>query len=302
LKQDEGEIVERVDIWYLADSVGGKKMAKTIQDLGLACTLVEGRDFSSCEIIAGNINIFIIDITALRPEQVFRLINDDSRLKEFLKFVIFNKKDIKSALKAGLNLLHVEILGRPLNKREFILLLEKSMVVERYREMMKYISRDAEERIETFESLMSINRRDFLVTEKEKEAFERIIHHEKHLMDEQKRLNSAIRDFTDLRRREMFDMKDRIRAEEILSELRRKELMDAKNVIRAQESLIDFSAHELHEANRIIEAREKVEELSRTEAITLHQKLQRELDRSAKLAQEVRRLRQELKDRKTGKK
>ncbi|TAL36112.1 MAG: hypothetical protein EPN93_08990 [Spirochaetes bacterium] len=294
--------MERVDIWFLSDNDRGRKMGKSIRELGLSCTLVEGTDFSACEIISGTINIFIVDIGGLTPEKVIASIQADTRLRNFLKFLVFGRQEIKTAIKASMNLLHVEILGRPLNKREFILLLEKSIVVERYREMMKYISRDAEERIETFESLMSINRREFLVTGREKEAFERILHHEKHLMQEQNQLNGAIRNFTDLRRREMFDMKDRIRAEEVLTELRRKELLDANSVIRAQESLIDFSAQELHQANRIIEAREKVEALSREEAIELHKKLRREMAKSEKLTEEVHRLRRQLKDRTSGKK
>jgi hypothetical protein len=89
-------------------------------------------------------------------------------------------------------------------------------------------------------------------------------------------------------------MKDRIKAEEMLTDLRRKELMDANSVIKAQESLIDFSSLELHEANKIIDAKERVEELGRLEAIGLHQELLTEKEKNQKLAEELQQLRGEV--------
>ncbi len=286
--------MEQVDIWYLADTAIGKKLAQSIKDLGLRLTLVTRSDFSQCDISPNTINIFIIDVTEKQLPDILSLVRDDGRIQAFLKFVILKKSQVKQALNASMNMLHVEFITRPVNKREFILLLEKSMVVERYREIMKYISRDAQDRIEAFESLMNINRRDLFESEKEKEAFERILQYEKHLMAEQSKLNRAIQEFTYLRQREIFHMKDRIKAEEMLSDLRRKELLDANSVIHAQESLIDFSSRELHDANRIISAAEKVAELARLEAIKLHEELDRERDINKKLAAELKRLKDEL--------
>ena len=286
--------MERVEIWYLTDNKNGKVIAQSIKDLGINLCLIGGMSFRGCEISANVINLFIIDVLEQPLAEIMSIVREDQRIQGSLKFVVLKKSQIRQALDGSMNMLHVEFVSRPVNKREFILLLEKSMVVERYREIMKYISRQAEDRIETFESLMTINRKDFFESEEEKEAFEKILEYEKHLMEEQNKLNRAIREFTFMRQRDIFDMKDRIKAEEMLTELRRKELMDANSVIKAQESLIDFSSLELHEANKIIDAKERVEELGRLEAIGLHQELQTEKEKNQKLAEEIALLRGEM--------
>jgi hypothetical protein len=286
--------MERVEIWYLTDNKNGKVIAQSIKDLGINLCLIGGMSFRGCEISANVINLFIIDVLEQPLAEIMSIVREDQRIQGSLKFVVLKKSQIRQALDGSMNMLHVEFVSRPVNKREFILLLEKSMVVERYREIMKYISRQAEDRIETFESLMTINRKDFFESEEEKEAFEKILEYEKHLMEEQNKLNRAIREFTFMRQRDIFDMKDRIKAEEMLTELRRKELMDANSVIKAQESLIDFSSLELHEANKIIDAKERVEELGRLEAIGLHQELLTEKEKNQKLAEELQQLRGEV--------
>ncbi len=287
--------MERVVIWYLTDSKAGEALSQSIRYLGLSMNLLTGGSFAKAEIPGGNLNIFIIDLVERDLPGIMSVVRDDQRLQGFLKFVILKKGLVKEALTLAANMLQVEFISRPVDKREFILLLEKSILVERYREMMHSVSRDVEDRIETFESLMSINRKDIFVTDKERDAFQRIIQHEKHLVSEQSRLNRAIREFTSLRQMEIFNMTDRIKAEEMLADLRRSELMDANSVIKAQESLIDFSSRELHEANRIINAAESVVELGRQEAISLREELADTIKRNKELTEEVGRLKEEIK-------
>jgi hypothetical protein len=104
----------------------------------------------------------------------------------------------------------------------------------------------------------------------------------------------AVREFTLMRQKEMFDIKNRIKAEEMLADLRRIEMMDAQSIIKAQEAVIDFSSRELKEAGRIIDANEKVRELSRAEAIDLHEQIRAERDKNFTLQEEVERLKAEL--------
>lgn len=286
--------MELIKIWYMTDSKEGAKIARSIGDLGLSVRLVSRRGFKKEEILPSAINIFVLDLINAPLPAILAIARDDPRLQGSLKFIILKKRQIRQAVGISANLLHIEFISRPINRREFILLLEKSIIVERYHEIMRFISREAEERIEAFESLLTINRRDFFETEKEKEAFEKILNYEKHLMEEQSRLNAAIRDFTYMRQKELFDMKDRIKAEEMLGELRRKELMDANEVIRAQEALIDFSSSRLHDAHEIISASERAAELGRIEAIKLHEELKAARERNKQMADEIVALKGEL--------
>ena len=287
--------MEQVTIWYLHDSDKSKGIIDAIKNMGLMVNSIEGYDLHGANIVEHEINLVIIDIYKDSPEKILKAMSSDLRVHSYLKFVLMPRKEIKTASKISYNLLHVEFISRPVFIREFLLLLEKSVIVERYREIMKFISKEAETRIETYEGLMDINRKNIFESEKEKQAFEKILIYEKNLMREQARLNRAIKDFTLMRQSEFFDMKNRIKAEEMLADLRRKELIDAKDVIVAQESVIDFSAIELKDAHEILHAAENAAELARMEAIDLHKKLEKEKLLNEKLKHENKDLKDQIK-------
>ncbi len=288
--------MKSVNIWFLTDNADGTKLAGAIRDLGLTVHLVKGAGFGRANIIHDDMNLFIVDLKKKKLPGIIANLREDERLNSFLKFVILPKREIRKAVNISLNLMHIEFISRPVNSREFILLLEKSVVVEKYKEMMKLVSWDSETRIGAFESLMEISRKDIFESEKEKEAFEKILDYEKHLMAEQARLNNAIKEFTLLRQKDLFDLKNRVKAEEMLVDLRRAEMMDARRVIEAQEAVIDFSAQKIDEAGKIIDAAERVQELSRKEALDLHDQLRKEKERNVELVKEVERLRKEIRE------
>ena len=288
--------MEKLTIWYLKDNDAGTDIVDAITGLGLKVNIASGYKLTHANIVEEQINIFIYDILAADPKLVVKEIMKDERLVSFLKFMIVKKNQVKEISKLNYNMLHLEFLNRPVDKREFLLLLEKSIIVERYREIMKFISKEAESRIEAYEGLMDINRKNVFEYEKEKEAFEKILDFEKNLIQQQTNLSTAIRDFTLLRQMNLYDMRDRIKAEEMLAELRRKELMDAKDVIKAQESVIDYAAKEVDTAKKIIDAREKVEELSRSELMELHKEIARQKILNKQLAEQVDRLLADVKN------
>ncbi len=290
--------MDKVTVWYLRDNESGIKLVNAITGLGLTVNLITGYKLHNANIVEDEINIFIFDIIKTEPEQIIKEMTKDERLQSYLKFLMVKKSMVKEITKLNYNLMHLELLNRPVDMREFLLLLEKSIIVERYREIMKFISREAESRIEAYEGLMDINRKNVFESEKEKEAFEKILDFEKNLIQQQTNLSTTIRDFTLLRQMNLFDMRDRIKAEEMLADLRRKELMDARDVITAQESVINYSAKELDDAKKIIDAQEKVEELSRSELINLHKEITRQKELNRQLAEQVDRLLADVKDHK----
>jgi len=279
--------MERADIWYCTDNDKGKEIYETLKLLGLNIVLVEDKNFSSCNILPSQVNIFIIDLITVEFSEILSMLRKDERLHKFIKYLILFKKQIRKASQLSIDVMHLEILSRPIKKREFSLLLEKSIVVERYKEMLNLFSLEATERIEEYTNLLDINRKESFFDEKEKNIFSKIINFEKHILKEQKELNMAIANFTRLRQQELFDLKKRIDAEEMLSELRRQELMDAKNVIAAQSAVIDYSSKELQNAEEIIHATEAVQELSRLEAIKLHEELEKEKQKNEELQKKI---------------
>ena len=286
--------MQGVNIWYLTNYKEGEVLAHAIKVLGPNLMLVVKKDFKHEDIYVDDINVFVINLRDMPISEIISIVREDQRLDGFMKFVILNKKDIIKAVNLSFDILHVEFMSKPIRKDEFLLLLEKTIVVERYRAIMKQISGELEMRIETYENMMDIHRKDILVSEEELEAFNKILKYEKRLVQEQSRLNKAIVKFNFLRRKEMFDLQNRIGAEEMIEGLRRKELLDAKCVIQAQESVIDFSTKKLIEANQVIDANEKVVELGRKEAIRLHEEVSKGTKRNNHLSEENKSLRKEI--------
>ena len=286
--------MEQVSICYLTDNEDGKKTAVSIRELGLNLKLIQDNNLKSVNISSNVINIFIIDCKKLELSKIMALFRDEQRLHEYLTFIILYKRQVRKALNLSHNLLHVEFISRPVNNREFMLLIEKSVIVERYREVMSFISKDFEVKIEACENLMDIHRKDVFDFENEKEAFDKIVKFEKHLMNEQEMLSKVIKEFILLRQREMFDIKNRVMAEEMLAELRRRELIDAESVIKAQESVIDFSSKRLRDANDIIKATENAVEFGRLEAIQLHEEMKKEREKNKILLKEIESLKKKV--------
>lgn len=232
--------MEQVTVWYLTDNDAGREIALSIRGLGLRLSLIVDDNLSNANIAAEAKNIFIIDLMNRDVSEIISMVNEDRRIRGFLKFVILYKRQIRRAIKMSVNLLRLEYLSRPLNKNEFILLLEKSIIVERYREIMSSISREAESRIAAYEDLMNIARKEIFKSVKEKGDFGRILEFERHLREEQEKLNGAIERFTLRRQKEMFHLKSGTHAEDMLSGLRRNERHDKEGSLEVRGN-IDYA-------------------------------------------------------------
>jgi hypothetical protein len=287
--------MKTVSIWYLTDYEGGAALADALKALSFNVTRVDGNDFTASPINLDMPNLFVVDCSGAAVEKMMSMLKSDSRLQNFQKFVILSSEKADLAIDLSRDLLHIDFISRPFNRRELLILFEKAVLVEQYRHMMKNISRDAEQRIETFESLVHIHKNNDVVTvDKDRDLINRIVSYEKNIIDEQKKLNDDIRNFTALRHKELFDLKSRLKAEELLDVFRHSEMVSANELIKAQQSVLDFSSKELDSARRIIKASEITSELCREEAIGLHAQLKAEREKNARLNAELESLRQKL--------
>jgi len=267
--------MENVVIWYLVDNEKGNVMAKAISSVGLPVNILSDFSFEKLNIDENMINIFIFDFVNIEFDEIATKLSQNNKLTMAQKFIVLEKSKIKEISKQSVNIFHIEYISRPLIKNEFLLLLEKTIIVERYREIMKYISKEADLRIGLFEEIMDINRKNTLEVDNTKKVFSNIVEYEKNLMKEQNKVSKAIEKFTMLRQKELFEYKSRIDADEILSELQRQEMINAKKTIDAQESIISYSGKELKDTKNILEASEVVRELSRSEAMILHKEMKK---------------------------
>jgi hypothetical protein len=267
--------MNNIEILYFTDNKDGEALAARVSQMGVSVTVC---DFDNLEKLCENKTgycILIFDMEKKKPEQLIKHLSDTKSVENIIKLIITEKSDIDGVFFNAVHLLNLEFIIKPVDERSFMLLIEKTLLVEKYRQIMKLISEESESRIDVLECMLNIKRKDMFDEGTEKEIFIRILDFEKKLMEEHLSLNDSIRNIALYRNNEFIALKDRIKAEEMLNELRREELINANRIIEAQESLIEYSSRELIEAKKIMNARENVEELSRTEAIELHSELKR---------------------------
>lgn len=263
-----------VKVYFFTDNNGGKVLASRIAQLGFEPEfLKDSQKLSGIKSTGDMFNILIVDLADVQKEKIIRILNRYP-LPGVLKLIIFDDCDRTEEFYSSGDFLNMELFSRPIDIRAFLLLFEKIILAEKYKRLMKLISREAEIRIPRLEEMLT-SASDGGFEDDERGFFVRIIDFEKKILEEHRNLNDAIRRIALLRNNENMELKDRIRAEELLNELRTQELMDARSVINAQESLLDYSTKELLDAKMTLTARESVEELGRYEAIHLHEELNR---------------------------
>lgn len=287
-------MINDIEIIYFTDSHESDSLIQKLTKGGLNIRIADYKASVDVKYSPGCILIFDV-----KGEEPFGLLKDISSIKwmeDNIKLILADPGSISGHSQHAINVNNFDFIERPVESRSFALLLEKTLLVEKYRRMMDLVSKESSSRIEVFEHLLGMKNSDESDVAVEKSMFLKILDFEKRLMQEQLNLNESIRNIALFRKNEFLAMKDRIRAEEMLGDLRRKELMDANNIISAQEGLIEFSSKQLHEAKRIIDAREHVEELSRTEAMNLHEEINRLKKINAGLEEKVLKLTKENDD------
>jgi DNA-binding NtrC family response regulator len=171
--------MEQLDIWYVCDNDHAGTVARAMVEMGFPLHVLDKKDYATAAVQMQASNIFIFDLEHTKPSDLMLMLRSDMRVQNFLKFAVLEEDMIEQAISAYPEALHLEFISRPVNRREFILLVEKSMIVEKYRELLKKYSREAENQIEEYESLLHIHKKDMFASDAEKNAFEKIIRHER---------------------------------------------------------------------------------------------------------------------------
>ncbi|HRX48054.1 MAG TPA: hypothetical protein P5120_11090 [Spirochaetota bacterium] len=287
-------MINDIEIIYFTDSAENDPLIQKLTKGGLNIRVADYNHSADVQSSPGCILVF--DVKGVKPFDMLKDISSIKWMEDNIKLILADPGSISGHSQYAVNVNNFDFIERPVESRSFALLLEKTLLLEKYRRMMDLVSKESSSRIEVFEHLLGMKNSDESDVAVEKSMFLKILDFEKRLMQEQLNLNESIRSIALFRKNEFLAMKDRIRAEEMLGELRRKELMDANNIISAQEGLIEFSSKQLHEAKKIIDAREHVEELSRAEAINLHEEIKRLKKVNAGLEEKILKLAKENDD------
>ena len=85
--------MEQVVVWLLSDNDESNKIADSVNNLNITLNKINGFDLSKTNIIDNDINIFLFNITKMNPSKLLDKISKEDKVKGFLKFIFFSKKE-----------------------------------------------------------------------------------------------------------------------------------------------------------------------------------------------------------------
>ena len=173
--------MENANVVVFTDNYEGRELAKVIESLGLTVKVVSS--FSQRHVLDSYRDnyILIFDITGLEPSEVLAFAESLEGGSSKVKFIIVDPGKIGSANVKTSNVTHVEFISSPVEKREFLLLLEKTILVEKYRNLLALVSQESESRLEVFETVLGPCQGKFSGDNADKEAFLKMIDFDKKL-------------------------------------------------------------------------------------------------------------------------
>lgn len=235
--------MENITLWYLTDNEAGEKTAAALRRMSLAVNIIEGSNLKDSKINQAHTNIFIFDLDDVEPRELIKYCAEDQRLRGMVKFVLATKKGIKSALSEPFNLYRLEFIKKPVETNEFLLLIEKTVLVESYRDIVKSLSKEQDSHIGAFEGLFSINRKNIFESAG-KSTFEDIVNYQNNSSEENSRQLKSLRDFLRMSGGDVFDSAEEIDGMRLLSELRQKDLQELEGIFDERKNVIDYSRDE----------------------------------------------------------
>jgi|GEM_PF-4901028 len=280
--------MERANILFCSDGNSGPLLAGKLMDLKINVTSLGFSEFLSRDSVRHDIIIFFIEDVSSQDDLVEVL--SDNRFESILKIVIsdssFREKFFENHNKTS----WIQFYTLPLHENEFLFAIEKVIVIDQYKRVFEGITENSASRLEQVKLFLLSERDEKMKISGESGFLVNLLDFEKKIIMDQVALNESVREIATYRNMEYSALKDRVEAEEHLEKMRRDELLEARKIIEAQGKLIDHSVRELHEANRILDARESVEELSRSEAISLHDEIYRLRKENLELKEKIKQL------------
>ena len=187
-----------IKVWYLSNNEAGQKLFSQIKNWGIQAVYLDISKRSKITPSQDNINVFVFDLVDLKTDFIVKTVTRDERFENSLKLCILTKKQIQEFYSKSYNSLKLELLQRPIDPETFLLLLEKSLLVELYRELFySNLSSDVlttnSSKIHFFESVMEINRKQAFKANSEKLGFDSIIKFQNNFQEEQTKLKKKIK-------------------------------------------------------------------------------------------------------------
>ena len=179
-------------VWYLSNNETGKKLFSQIENLRIQADYFDISEISNIAPSQEHTNVFILDFVDLQTDFILDIVTKDERFKNSFKLCLLSKKQIGEFNSMSYNSFKLELLQRPVDPETFLLLLEKSLLVELYRSVL-HSDPLRDSKVYSFEGIMEINRKQPFKANFENLGFNSILDFQNRVQQEQAQLKKKIK-------------------------------------------------------------------------------------------------------------
>lgn len=261
-------------IWHVSD---GRKFPLTLTETGqFRCEGVEVKleDLSSVQPASDLFHIFFIQTEKGHLESLKKNLKTARNLDDIPTIILLPEEDYRQGLAQLALLSRTYILDDSIRPQNLKTILELTLQLEYYRNLVYRLSRDSRQSNSIFENLLALARRELETSKGESAAYKSLLEYENMHKKFHSSFEKAIEETLRMKDTEMLTLQAQINAMEKLGEFREKEITDARKTFQAAEAVLEYSRKENMEKDRILNAMDRLRSYTDRELLDLYQENQ----------------------------
>lgn len=249
--------MKNIHILIVSDNKEGTQIARELKELEIFVSTLKLNKIYLLDMSKAKIVILIINLDNISLDKILAELEKQKIPGNWLKFIFLKNKFLKDIRYENFNIFHLEFLQRPVRIAEFLLLMEKTILTEKFKLMLREVSVELKEKSESMENLYNVMRKKlFNDNSSSIEVFSKIIKMQKRLDDETLKMQNSIKKFSSFRQKNLY-FEDTDQSESIFESLipakPQKNQEISENIKNLQETNIGLEKDLIAAGNRILE-------------------------------------------------
>lgn len=253
--------MENLRILIITDNTEGKRIARELKELETKVIETKINKILLAKKKEEETVLLIINLDEFSIEKIISELKKQQIPDNWLKFIFLKSKILKDVSHGEFNIYHLEFLQRPVRFSEFLLLVEKSILTEKFKLMLKEVSVELKDKGEAMENLYHVMRKKlFDKNANSADIFDKIIKMQKKLDDKTYKMQKSIQKFS-MHRQKNLIVENSEQPENILESILPHKSPKNKEVLKdLHDSNINMEEALIDAQNRIIELEKELGE------------------------------------------
>ncbi len=241
--------MENIQIVVVSDNREGKRIAQGFQEVGADVVESSLKDLYKFQESAREQIVLAVNLDKPAYPDVLKSLQKLPQCAQWLKFIFIKAGLLKNIDYSAVDSRTLEFLQRPVRISEFLIIVEKSLLAERFRNTLQSHSQSKPAEKESLQNLYDLFRKKIFIEDDRgpEQVFEKILNMQKKLDDEHLRYQKAIEKFSVAKQKNLF-VEQPAASGQLLE------------ILKAQDSAAQLDREIIDEFDRLQDENERLEE------------------------------------------